>query len=149
VATDEAFSALVVGFANLSVSGTSQAITGLSAGTKYYVRVRAVNANGASNNSNVGIVTTTGSTTGVDPTIDATFRTFPNPNPGSLVIESNTYKFSKVVITTLGSKVMITKNLQGAQKSTIDLSNLSQGVYLVQIFDNNGKALSVRRIVKR
>lgn len=149
VATDEAFTSLVVGFANLSVSGTTQAITGLSAGTKYYVRVRAVNANGASNSSNVGIVTTTGSTTGVDPTVDATFKTFPNPNPGSLVIESNTYKFSKVVITTLGSKVMITKNLQGAQQSTIDLSNLGQGVYLVQIFDNNGKALSVRRIVKR
>lgn len=149
VATDEAFTSLVVGFANLSVSGTTQAITGLSAGTKYYVRVRAVNTNGASNNSNIGVVTTTGSTTGVDPTVDATFKTFPNPNPGSLVIESNTYKFSNVVVTTLNSKVMITKNLQGAQKSTIDLSKLSQGVYLVQIFDNQGNVLSIRRIVKR
>ncbi|WP_299462471.1 fibronectin type III domain-containing protein [uncultured Microscilla sp.] len=149
VSTDSKFTALVVGFANLSVTGTSQVVTGLSAGTKYYVRVKAVNANGASQASNVGIVTTTGATTGVNAATDITFKTFPNPTSGSLVIESNTYKFSKVIVTTLSSKLMIKKNLQGAHKSNIDLSNLGQGVYLVQIFDNQNNVLSVRRIVKR
>ena len=41
VATDPAFNYIVYGYDGLSVSGTSQAITGLSPGATYYYRVRA------------------------------------------------------------------------------------------------------------
>lgn len=149
VATDDKFTTLVAGYNALSLTETTKAVTGLSSGTKYYIRVRAVGANGASANSNVAFATTSGTATGVNAATDVTFSTHPNPTQGTLVIESNAHKFAKVVVTNLTAKVMITKSLQGAQKSTIDLSNLSQGVYLVQIFDSRGNVLSVRRIVKR
>ncbi|HMP72172.1 MAG TPA: fibronectin type III domain-containing protein [Kiritimatiellia bacterium] len=51
VATDSGFTAMVSGFNNLTVSGTSQAVSGLTPGQTYYVRVRAVNASGTGANS--------------------------------------------------------------------------------------------------
>jgi hypothetical protein len=58
VSTNSSFSSFVGGFNNLTVNGTSQAITGLTANTTYYVRVRAVNAGGSSTPSPTLIQTT-------------------------------------------------------------------------------------------
>lgn len=58
VATDSTFKSKLSGYSNLSVSGTSQAVTGLQAGGSYYYRVRAINAGGASAYSNTIKVTT-------------------------------------------------------------------------------------------
>jgi hypothetical protein len=51
VATDALFASMVSGYNNLTVAGLSQAVTGLTAGTTYYARVRGVNTCGASANS--------------------------------------------------------------------------------------------------
>ena len=51
VATDSGFTSNVGGFQDLTVGGTSQAITNLTPGRTYYVRIRAVNASGTSANS--------------------------------------------------------------------------------------------------
>ncbi len=53
VATDALFASILSSYNNLSVSGTSQSVTGLSAETNYYYRVRSKNASGASSSSNV------------------------------------------------------------------------------------------------
>ncbi len=49
----------VTGYNDLSVSGTSQSVTGLTANTTYYYRVRATSTNSTSANSNVVTVVTT------------------------------------------------------------------------------------------
>jgi len=51
VSTD-GFVSTIPGFGNLTVAGTSQSVTGLTAGTTYQYRVRASNASGASVDSN-------------------------------------------------------------------------------------------------
>ena len=59
VATNSSFSSFVSGFNNLSVGNVlSRSVTGLSAGTTYFYRVRAFNGNGASgNSSSITVVT--------------------------------------------------------------------------------------------
>ncbi len=52
VSTQPDFSSYVEGYADLSVSGLSRSVTGLTSATPYYYRVRAVNASGVSDNSN-------------------------------------------------------------------------------------------------
>src|SRR5205814_1190499 len=52
VATDSGFGSILSSYDDLSVGGTSQSVTGLSAGTTYYYRVRSSNASGTSSNSN-------------------------------------------------------------------------------------------------
>jgi hypothetical protein len=59
VATDAGFSSLVSGYSNLNVgSASSQAVTGLSGGTSYFYRVRAVGTGGTTSNSNTVSVLT-------------------------------------------------------------------------------------------
>ncbi len=48
----------VAGYSNRTVAGTSQSVTGLTAGATYYFRARAVNGGGSSPNTSVASVTT-------------------------------------------------------------------------------------------
>ena len=64
--------AYVPGYSNLTVAGTSQAVTGLTTGATYYFRARAVNASGTGANSPVASVTTVSNApAGTPPTVDA------------------------------------------------------------------------------
>jgi hypothetical protein len=59
VSTSSSFGSYVPGYQNLDVgNSTSQSVTGLSANTKYYYRLRAYNGNRTSPNSNVITVRT-------------------------------------------------------------------------------------------
>lgn len=62
LATDNGFSSMVSGYNNLDVGKvTSKAVTGLTASTDYYYRVRAYDGTNTSSNSNTISVTTTAS----------------------------------------------------------------------------------------
>ncbi|MDD4309967.1 MAG: endonuclease, partial [Candidatus Cloacimonetes bacterium] len=58
VSTSNSFGSFVTGYNNLTVTGISQAVSGLNANTPYYYRVRAYNTNGTSVSSNIITVTT-------------------------------------------------------------------------------------------
>lgn len=57
VATDENFNNKLEAYDNLTVTGTSQAISGLSRNTTYYYRVKSVNASGASVSNVISVST--------------------------------------------------------------------------------------------
>ncbi|MEQ8648229.1 MAG: fibronectin type III domain-containing protein [Cyclobacteriaceae bacterium] len=59
VSTSSGFSTYVSGYQDLSVSGTSRSVTGLTSGVNYYYRVRAVGANITSANSGTITANTT------------------------------------------------------------------------------------------
>jgi len=61
VSTNSSFSSYISGYNSLSVSGTTQSVSGLAVSTTYYYRVRAVNTIGTSANSITITVTTSAS----------------------------------------------------------------------------------------
>ncbi len=81
VATDSLFATYVPGYQNLNVGNvTLSSVTGLTAGTAYYYRVRAYSPNGTSGNSNTVTVTTlTNVAVGNPPTYTTNFPLTENP----------------------------------------------------------------------
>ena len=84
VATDDGFTSYVAGYQDLAVSGTSRAVSGLTAETPYYYRVRAVGDGGTSGNSNTIMVTT--STT---PPVSAEFTVVLIPDTQNYTLPMN------------------------------------------------------------
>ena len=88
VATDSAFTNILTGYNNFSVSTTTQLISGLSAATNYFYRVRASNSSSTSPSSNIISVTTLSAQTGLSQTI--TFNGIPAQTVGSTYVLSAT-----------------------------------------------------------
>jgi trimeric autotransporter adhesin len=80
------FSNLITGYAAKSVSGLNDAITGLTPGTTYQYRVRAVNASGLSTNSNTITQVTipqTPATAAAQQILSTEFKALWNQSPGA------------------------------------------------------------------
>lgn len=69
VATDNSFTNFVTGYNNKNVTNISEIISGLTDGTTYYYRVRALKESVASSNSNVVSITTIAATAPIAPVI--------------------------------------------------------------------------------
>jgi hypothetical protein len=84
-----------------------------------------------------------------DEDVNFSIYAYPNPTSGQIEIhvsgEISTH-YSIDVINTFGTAVMPRKNSTNERKTSIDLSSLPTGIYLIQVSDEKGK--STRRIVK-
>ena len=119
VATDAAFTSLV--YNNTAVTGTTTTLSGLTASTQYYYRVRAVNVNGFTGDSN-SITATTSVGTAISSPASSQLKVI--TDNGTLRVE-NVQAF--MVYNVQGVKVAeVSKN------ATASVVNLKQGVYVVK-----------------
>lgn len=75
------------------------------------------------------------------------FTISPNPAQDMVTIDSNKSGFASVTLyNTLGKQVKEVRNVAGSLQ--IDLSELTSGLYLVQVIDTNGNS-SIKKLIKR
>ncbi len=129
VATDNAFTALVTGFNNKDVSNvTTFSVTGLTAATTYYYRVRAYNAGGASASSNVKSALSLGTAVpaltadGLKITVSA----------DAVTIESANTAIVEVQVVNINGSLMVEKSM-GSTTATISTDGWNSGVYVFTI----------------
>jgi hypothetical protein len=129
----------ISGYANLTVNGTSQNVTGLAALTNYYYRVRAVSANSTSPNSNAIPVTTTA--------LPATFGGVSVSN--TPVCASAAYPISvSGLLPNSTSTVSYTLNYGSVQTATGVVADASGNATfnLNLSYSNNGQTLAITQI---
>lgn len=84
----------------------------------------------------------TDATLGVnDVEIDA-FKVFPNPTASVLNIESDTFIKQIRIVDVLGKEILTTTS------KTIDVSQLNQGIYLIEIQGENNQKI-IKRFIKK
>jgi len=141
VSTNSAFSTYVAGYQSLNVGNVlSRSMSGLSASTTYYYRVRAYNAYGTSGNSNTASATTTAASDTSAPTV-----------PGNLTataVSSSQINLSWTASTDTGGsglagyKVYQSGTLTGSTATTsysrTGLTANIQYCYTVAAYDNAG-----------
>jgi hypothetical protein len=73
-------------------------------------------------------------------------KIYPNPTAGKLHIQSNYNEIEYLTVSTLsGRKLYEKRNTE--TKETIDMSNLSSGVYLIKLFHKND--ISIYKVIKK
>ena len=121
--------------------GTSISLTNLQVGAKFYLRVwlETDAAKSTNNQSDVGLFTLTASESSVLSTDNfieekTELVMFPNPAKSNVsVVLSNNLTIQKVeVYSILGDKI-ITQKSENKSKITLDVSNLSAGIYFVKV----------------
>ncbi|NRD19388.1 T9SS type A sorting domain-containing protein [Winogradskyella eckloniae] len=115
-------------FENFANGGT---ITGLAVSTTYYWSVDVVNCFGITTATNVWSFTTD-ATLGIEDNTLQSFGVYPNPTSGLLNIKSSQDVDNVTVFNLLGQSVA-TFSKNEITNSSIDMSDLSQGLYLVKI----------------
>ena len=82
--------------------------------------------------------------TGINETAEnLAFSIYPNPTTGKLTIEIGTEVITNIAVTNLLGEVVLQPQIQ---QSTIDISSLSTGMYILNIATKNGK--SAQRVFK-
>ena len=122
--------------ANLTVA-TSESLTGLMAGTTYYVQVW-------SNSSEQGtfVLRLSDDGLGNEGFDNSNFSYYPNPVKNSLNLSYNQEISTVEVFNLLGQKV--SSNAINANTAQIEMSNLSKGAYIVRVTsDNQVKTIKV------
>lgn len=87
--------------------------------------------------------------TGLNKAINLSYKLYPNPVDNELQIQSTTGKLSHVNLLNMqGKTVMKIEKCEGKEVVYLNLESLTPGIYIVQLQDKDGAALS-DKIVKR
>ncbi len=126
--------------------GFGTAISLSDDGTKFIAGAPYNDAGNGSNTYNCGAakVYNLTTTTNVKPLISNDISVYPNPTRGMLNIRS-TEKIQKLIISDLTGKAIMEKD--GLNSMTIDMSNLSNGIYILTIKTSTG--ITNRKILKK
>ena len=125
-----------------NVKETSYIDTGLEENTKYFYSVTSVNSNGIESEKSETIGATTLNPENVEE-LSSSFNIYPNPVNDMLFIEAEIEIEEVVVYDTFGRQQT---TVNGQQTSSIDVSRLNNGVYLIRIKTNDG--VVTKRFVK-
>ncbi|MBI3221124.1 MAG: fibronectin type III domain-containing protein, partial [Bacteroidetes bacterium] len=142
VSTNTSFSSFVSGYNNVSVSGVSVAVTGLSPSTTYYYRVRSVSGSAISVNSNtMNVLTTPAAPTAVSASLvtQTSFRANWNA-----VIGATSYQLDVSLSNSFSSFLSGFNNL-GVSATNYSVTGLSAGViyyYRVRAVNSSGISVS-------
>ncbi|EPR72674.1 hypothetical protein ADIWIN_2287 [Winogradskyella psychrotolerans RS-3] len=142
---------------NLNIGGTNpptqtleginsgDLITGLAVSTTYYWSIDVVNCFGATTTTTVWSFTTDDTLLSIDENALTTFSVYPNPTANILNIKSSQEIDNVTVFNLLGQNVAsFSKN--EITNSSIDMSELSNGLYLVKI--TSGDKTQTLRVTK-
>ncbi|WP_025739756.1 carbohydrate-binding protein, partial [Aquimarina pacifica] len=77
---------------------------------------------------------------------DGIFAAFPNPVTDILTINTNSSKTAKLDIINYAGQNVLSRNIQ-SETQTIDLSNLSTGIYILKVTDE--KQIQTKEIIKQ
>ncbi len=135
VATDSLFNSYVPGFENLDVGNVLEySVTGLSAATYYFYRLRAYNVSGTSNNSNVISLITL--PVGIDEAENPNINIYTSKNILYVVISNVKTIKGNITLYDLSGFQIAKKTLDNKKTNTLFL-NATSGVYLVKVIINN------------
>ena len=142
VSEEPDFATRLINYDNLLVNNTSQQITGLIAGTVYYVRVRALSNLGTSDNSSI-LTQITVPTAPNQPIIsNITSNTF-TATWGN-VIGASSYRIDVATTSNFTSGFITEYNNKEVTSTTINIENLSPGItYYVRIRAVNDQTANI------
>ncbi len=87
-----------------------------------------------------------GEPTGIKQPESLNVSLFPNPVKSTLYFE-NLKDVDRIVISNMvGQQMLVSKNISG-ETTSMNVSSLSKGIYMVTIYDKNGKT-GIKKIVK-
>lgn len=90
----------------------------------------------------------TSSNLAVDEVFSSKFAAYPNPSNGVINLSNNDNIMMKDMnITDINGRIVKSVNLNGVSEAQVNISDLSNGVYMLNIFSDQGKA--VKKIVKQ
>ena len=71
---------------------------------------------------------------------------YPNPSNGQLYVD-NLENNSVLIYNVLGQKINATLKSLNEKTKEINFDNISQGIYMVQIYDNRGNFIQTSKVV--